>query len=139
MTRVLTLALAQMQPVLGDFEANLSRIEGMTAEAAVRGANMVIFPELILTGYHQGLLGERLLTLACTAGDEPIRRLAETARREKVYLTAGFIQKSRIPGMVYNAIATFGPEGELLGTNAKSHLFASEKLHFRPGSLPKVM
>jgi len=134
MSRLLTLALVQMEPKLGDMEANLSRIISLTQETAKRGAKLIIFPELILTGYNQDLLGKQLVNLALTTEDEPIQRLALAAGQANVFLIAGFIQKGRIPGVIYNSIVFCGPNGSVLGTYAKSHLFASENLHFRAGT-----
>ena len=67
MERPLTLALVQMKPVLGDIPTNLDQILALTEQAANKGAGLIIFPELALTGYNPGLLGERLVRLARTA------------------------------------------------------------------------
>lgn len=131
--RSLTLALVQMEPVLGDLPANLERILELTREAADRGAQLVIFPELALTGYNPELLGERLVRLSRTIRDEPIQRLARAATEEHVCLVFGFIERRSIPGVVYNSIAICGPDGLLLHTYAKSHLFSTENLYYRPG------
>jgi predicted amidohydrolase len=139
MARPLTLALVQTEPVLGDLPANLKQTIELTAEAAGRGAGLVIFPELCLTGYHQDLLGERLVSLAMTASDEPIRRLAQAAAEHHVHLVAGFLERRTVPGVVYNSIVICGPDGSVLGTYAKSHLFATEKLHFRQGASLKTL
>ena len=133
MERPLTLALVQMEPILGDLPANLDRILALTQEAASRGAGLIIFPELALTGYNPVLLGERLMRLSRTAQDEPIQRLAREAGDEHVYLVFGFIERRTIPGVVYNSIAICGPDGSILRTYAKSHLFSSENLFFRAG------
>jgi predicted amidohydrolase len=138
MARKLNLALVQMEPKLGDLQANLKRVIDRTEESARRGAQLIIFPELILTGYHQELLGDRLVQLALSSEDEPIRRLAQTAGQLGVYLVAGFAERRRIPGVVYNSIVLCSPGGSVQGTYAKSHLFASEKLHFRQGETLEV-
>lgn len=44
-------ALAQMAPRLGDVRANLDRHAGLIAEARAAGAELIVFPELSLTGY----------------------------------------------------------------------------------------
>ena len=134
MTRLLTLGLVQMKPELGDLNANINRVLDLTAETARQGAEFIIFPELVLTGYNQELLGDKLVRLALTPEDEPIQQLAQAAGRHQVYLIAGFIEKRAIPGVVYNSIVICGPDGSILRIYAKSHLFATENLHFRPGA-----
>ena len=47
----LTLALAQMNTRLGDVEANLAKHLALIAEARSKGADLLVFPELSLTGY----------------------------------------------------------------------------------------
>ncbi len=47
-----TLALAQFAPRLGDVDANLKRILDFVAQAQAQHADLVIFPELALTGYY---------------------------------------------------------------------------------------
>ena len=131
--RSLTLALVQMEPVLGDLPANLDRILALTGEAAAQDAKLIIFPELALTGYNPELLGERLVRLSRSVQDEPIQRLARAAGEEHVYLVFGFIERRTIPGVVYNSIAICAPDGSILQTYAKSHLFSAENLYFRPG------
>ena len=139
MERPLTLALVQMEPALGDLPANLDHILALTQEAAGKGAGLIIFPELALTGYNPGLLGERLTRLSRTAHDEPIQRLARAAAEHYVHLVVGFIERRTIPGVVYNSIAICGPEGSVLRTYAKSHLFSAESLYFRPGASLEIL
>ncbi len=47
----LALALAQLNPILGDIAGNLARARQARAEAAKTGADIVLFPELFLIGY----------------------------------------------------------------------------------------
>ena len=134
MTRIVTLGLGQVEPVLGEPEANVEKLLRFTAEAVESGSDLVIFPELVLTGYNPELLGECMLRLALSVEDEMIQRLAKAAGEHRVYLVFGFIERRTIPGVLYNSIAICGPEGKVLGTYAKSHLFSAENLHFRPGT-----
>jgi len=48
----LTVALAQIAPQLGLLQANLARHHELIEEARGRGADLVVFPELGLTGYQ---------------------------------------------------------------------------------------
>ncbi len=45
------IALAQINPIIGDFEYNTSKIHSYIEQAHKRGADMIIFPELSLMGY----------------------------------------------------------------------------------------
>jgi len=49
--RVFRVALAQINPTVGDLKANAARIGERIAEAERLGADLVAFPELALTGY----------------------------------------------------------------------------------------
>lgn len=46
-----TLALAQIDPVLGDLQSNIQKHVAFGRKALEQGANLVVFPELSLTGY----------------------------------------------------------------------------------------
>jgi NAD+ synthase (glutamine-hydrolysing) len=47
----LRLALAQVDPTVGDFAGNAAQVRGFTRKAAESGAQLVVFPEMMLTGY----------------------------------------------------------------------------------------
>ncbi|MFM2045664.1 MAG: glutamine-dependent synthase, partial [Pseudomonadota bacterium] len=51
MTDRLTIALAQVNPTVGALTANRDRIRKARAEAAARGADLVVYPELVVCGY----------------------------------------------------------------------------------------
>ena len=45
------ISLAQLNPTLGDIEYNISKIDQALAEGQANGAELVVFPEMALTGY----------------------------------------------------------------------------------------
>ena len=47
----LTIALAQVNPTVGDVAGNLALVRQMRERAAAAGADLVVFPELVLVGY----------------------------------------------------------------------------------------
>jgi len=47
----LKIALAQANAILGDIDANIAKLRRMRARAAALGADLVVFPELFITGY----------------------------------------------------------------------------------------
>ena len=51
MTDTLTIALAQLNPVVGDIDGNIGLIKAARAEAAAAGADLVVASELVVCGY----------------------------------------------------------------------------------------
>src|SRR5262245_7085635 len=47
----LTIAIAQVNPIVGDIAGNAALVRRSRAEAAAKGADLVVFPELVLVGY----------------------------------------------------------------------------------------
>jgi predicted amidohydrolase len=85
----LKVGLAQIYPRLGDLEANLEKHLEFIEEAAARGADLVVFPELSLTGY---VLQDLTYEVAIRPEpDHPILRpLLDASRR--VDLVVGFVE-----------------------------------------------
>ena len=90
------IALAQTDCVLGDVEANLEIAREQIERAAAQGADLVVFPELSLHGYHLGLLKRdesleandpRLLELSTLGADVLVGFHEHTSLR--AYNTAG--------------------------------------------------
>jgi NAD+ synthetase len=67
------IALVQINPVIGDFEKNCQKIKAWSEKAMARGCELVIFPELAVSGYPPQDLLERKSFL--TAHDAAIGRL----------------------------------------------------------------
>ena len=51
MPDTLAIALAQINPTVGDIAGNVAKIAAARAEAARGGADLVVYPELVLSGY----------------------------------------------------------------------------------------
>ncbi len=58
------IALVQINPVIGDFEKNCGKIKSWSEKAVTRGCDLVIFPELAISGYPPQDLLERSAFLA---------------------------------------------------------------------------
>ncbi len=73
-TTSLRIALAQMNPVLGDLGGNAAKLVRARAEAADKGADLIVFPELFICGYPpEDLVKKPAFAAACRA---TIERLA---------------------------------------------------------------
>jgi NAD+ synthase len=51
MTTSLKIALAQLNPIVGDIAGNLAKARKTRADAAAQGAEIVLFSELFICGY----------------------------------------------------------------------------------------
>jgi len=127
-------ALAQMECVVGDKEANLTKMREMVCAAKEEGAELVIFPELSLTGY---VCRDLFYELAEPVPGPSTEKMAEVAKEEGVLIVFGLPERSHVSGSVlYNTAVLVGPEG-VLGSYRKMHLpthsVFEEKRYFRPG------
>lgn len=128
-----TIALVQMDCVAGDTEANLARIAARTAEAAERGAELVLFPECATTGYF---VTDRIAGLAEPVPGPSSERLARLARGTGVHLMVGMIE--RAGDKYYDDAILFTPEGTHHAYR-KTHLFGPERTIFTSGDGPVVV
>ncbi|WP_117193238.1 carbon-nitrogen hydrolase family protein [Rhizobium terrae] len=81
----------QMQPVVGDVDANLEKIEAAAKEAAAQGAALLIAPELALTGYGAA---DQFPDLATPAHGLVTDQLTEIAARHGIAIVAGFAEET---------------------------------------------
>lgn len=123
------LAMAQAEAVRYDKDANLARAEELMARALSHGAQAILFPEMFLTGYT---VWDRVAELAESLDGPSVRRLAELARRFRLAVVCGFPE--RRPGLhPYNSACIIEPDGALVGSYRKTHLFDREPEFFSPG------
>ena len=98
----LRIALAQCAPVLGDVRRNVAQHVAVAKRAAARGAGLVVFPELSLTGYRlQDLVSEVAVRLDRPG---PLAPLLEQSRR--IGIVAGLVEESE-GHRYYNAAVHF--------------------------------
>jgi NAD+ synthase (glutamine-hydrolysing) len=128
----LRVALAQMNATVGDIAGNGDRIAGLIGEARDRGAQLVVFPELCLTGYppEDLLLKTHFLDAARSALDEV------AAAAEGIVALVGFPERA---DDVYNAAALLA-DGAVAGVYRKLYLpnygVFDEQRYFQAGTGP---
>jgi predicted amidohydrolase len=124
------ISLAQTDCVLGDTEANLRRAKEVVAEARNRGAHLTVFPELSLSGYALGELGD---DVAIEAQCELILSLAQAAGEMGVVV--GFCEEGQ-RFQTYNS-AAYLEGGVLRHLHRKLYLpnyrIYEERKHYNPG------
>jgi predicted amidohydrolase len=129
--REVTIALAQTAPVLNDNEENLRRMAGAIQRiCSEQPTDLIVFPELALSGYECGLNFTRL---AERVPGHAVSYLAGKAAEFSVHVVFGMPVKEKVESILFNAVVLVGPDGELIGDYRKLHLRGEEKLAFRPG------
>ncbi len=94
-------ALAQVNPTVGDIEGNMYRVLRALGEAQEAGAGIVLLPELVLTGYPpEDLLHKDHFV------EENLDALERVAAGSSHLALVGFVD--RIDGVLYNAAALCG-------------------------------
>lgn len=126
----LRLALAQIDCALGDVAQNVQRVRDALGEASAEGAELVVFPELTLTGYSLGQVAE---DVSRSVTDEEIVELAKLTG--DVSCVVGFAEAGRVH--TYNS-AAYLEAGEVRHVHRKLYLPTydvwEERKHFTPGT-----
>jgi NAD+ synthase (glutamine-hydrolysing) len=126
---LLRVALAQINAVVGDIPGNEAKIAGQIAAAREAGAQLVVFPELALTGYPPEDLLLKEHFLADTR--EALERIA--AGVEGIVAVVGYPERAED---VYNAAAIIA-DGAVQASYRKQHLpnygVFDELRYFQPG------
>jgi len=135
MHKEVNLTLAQISCKVGDKESNIRKMEKIIIQAKEKGSDLIIFPELALTGY---VCKDLVYELAESIPNGlSISQIIETAKRQNVHVIFGMIESSaKAAGVLHNTAVLVGPKG-LIGKYQKMHLpthsVFEEKRYFRPG------
>ena len=129
MRRPVTVACAQVEPVVLDREATLERLAQRAAEAAGAGAELVVFPEAFVPAYPSSAWAKflagwadprakaafaRLAEESVAVPGEAADRLGEIARAHAIWLVTGVTEVDpERPGTLYNTLLYHDPEGRL--------------------------
>jgi predicted amidohydrolase len=113
-----------------DFESNLRKYREFIEEAAQRGVDLLVFPEVSLHGYLMGKrdlgspeMAEQLRYFRSVAEPVPgptTRILQEYAARHNMLIQAGMAERAMEGNVVYNSAVLVGPTG-VLGVFRKLH------------------
>ena len=127
------IACVQMRPTFKDKLGNLRKMAHFTKQAAEKGARLIIFPELISTGYsfrsdaeareHAEFIHPDILTT------KSMRVLAETLN---VHIVWGMVEKDGGTGDLYNSQVMVSPDGTWVSTR-KVNRFGSDYLWAKAG------
>jgi nitrilase len=139
-------AVVQAAPVAFDLDATLDKVDRLAAEAAAKGASLVVFPEAFVSCYPRGLDFGTVVGTRTAEGrswfrrywessiDVPgpaVDRIATIAARHDLYLVIGVIERDG--GTLYCTSLTFAPSGVCLGKHRKLMPTGAERLVWGAG------
>ena len=134
-------AVVQAAPVVFDPARTIDKLRGLTADAARKGARLVLFPEAFVSAYPKGLDFGARVGMRSPEGREDFRRyfesaipvpgphvdaLAKIAGENKIWLVVGVIERDI--GTLYCTVLFFSAEGRYLGKHRKLMPTAMERL-----------
>ncbi len=135
------IALAQLNPTVGDFRANVEGMVRAARQAADRGAQVVAFPELSLPGYPPRDLVERNSFLERNACE--LQRLAEQTAGLDLSLICGFVSRAQdlVGKRAFNSAAVI-ERGKIVFQQNKTLLpnydVFDEARYFRPAEAVEI-
>ncbi len=149
MREPVTVACAQLEPVIFDRDATIEKLAVAAAEIAAKGARLAVFPEAFVPAYPSSTWAKALAGWAEDGAKEAFallareaveipgpaeRRLGEIARGNELWLVTGVTERDPArPGTLYNTLLYHGPDGELALSHRKLVPTNHERLVWGPG------
>ena len=135
--RELTVAVLQLPLARPEPADNIAAVSALVEEAAGKGAQVILPPELFAGEYFCREEEEALFDLAYPTLESPsVQAMQKLAAKLEVAIPTSFFERDG--HHYYNTLAMVGPDGEIMGTYRKSHIpdgpGYEEKYYFRPGN-----
>jgi nitrilase len=139
-----SITCVQIQPVFLDPLATATKICSYIEKASKREPNLVVFPELVLSGYPNFKIAtneyrNEYIRAAISVTGPELEQIAKTAENFGVVTVLGFIELDPdFPEVIYDSSCIIDSDGELLGTHRKIAPFGVEKLIFKEGDAKDI-
>jgi N-carbamoylputrescine amidase len=131
----LTLGVVQCT-LSDDMDANIIKVGGLVEQAAAKGANVILTPELFQGHYFCTKQEEKNFARAYPAAEHPCTvAFQKLAKKLGVFLPVSIFEKDN--HAYYNSVVAVDHNGGIMGTYRKTHIpdgpGYQEKFYFRPG------
>jgi len=134
MPKKVKVAAIQMNCIPGMVQKNLDHAEELIKQAVDKGAEVVLLPELMSTGY---MATEEIWEFSETINGSSIQWLLSIANRFKIYLGFTFLEAEKED--FYNSFVLASPQGELIGRVRKNPPASIEAYFYKAGNDPHVI
>lgn len=130
-------AAIRIQPVFGDLAGNRQTTHAALTAAADAGAEVLVLPELCISGYC--FESDAEADAACETIPGPSTELWSALARDRGVVIIGGLAERDATGQRRNSAVVIDPSG-IVGVYRKLHLWGREKLYFVPGDeLPPIV
>ena len=149
-TKSVRVAVVQASALPFDRDAAVDNVCALTADAAMKGAKLVLLPEAYVGGYPWGLafgtavggrseagrrVWERYWSNAIEVPGPAVERMGAAAKQGGVYLCVGVVERDSeySGGTLFCTVLYIGPDGSLLGKHRKLKPTAAERVIWGEG------
>ena len=123
------LALVQASPVMFDKDKCVEKIIALIGEAAAKGAELIVFPELFIPGYPYGMTYGFTVGSRSRAGREDwktyydnsiladgaeMQSIVDCAKEHSVYVSVGYSERDAVTATLYNSNIMIAPDGQTM-------------------------
>ena len=123
------LALVQAAPVMFDKDKCVEKIIALIGEAAAKGAELIVFPELFIPGYPYGMTYGFTVGSRSRAGREDwktyydnsiladgaeMQSIVDFAKEHSVYVSVGYSERDAVTATLYNSNIMIAPDGQTM-------------------------
>jgi predicted amidohydrolase len=136
--RSLNLILAQISPKNGDKSYNIHLMEQVAKDARGGNAELLVFPELSLTGY---VCRDFFYQLAEPIDGPSVKTLCRVAEQNDLTIIFGMPLQGIVKGVLHNSAIMITPDGSVASYNKlylPTHAVFEESRYFRPGNEVKT-
>ncbi|WP_232493971.1 N-carbamoylputrescine amidase [Novosphingobium kaempferiae] len=135
--RQITVAALQLALGSADEQENIAAVSALVEDAAGKGAQVVLPPELFSGPYFCKVEDEAIFATARPTAEHPsVIAMKALAAKLKIAIPTSFFERDG--HHYYNTLAMIDADGEIMGTYRKSHIpdgpGYEEKYYFRPGN-----
>jgi predicted amidohydrolase len=131
--RPVKLALVQFESAVADVAANVEKGLRYIRDAAAQKADLIVFPELFLTGCDTDSIGKEYFELAQSIDGPAVSAFAEAARLHSINIAVPLPLKQVGNMLPTNSVVILDREGLVAGVYSKVHLWEGEQDCFSPG------
>src|SRR5437773_10156970 len=124
------IAAAQISCVLGDFTANLRKTRDFAFLAKKSGAELIVFPEMVDTGYSMPVIQKHAKNWC----DGAVPELQEIAKETSIAIVAGISDRDGVS--IFHSQVLVNGQGEVVAQYRTTHLLMPAPLAARVWSSP---